>query len=165
MSIHVMKAARITHGFQEKDRAEIERLLREYEAQLGVSLCFQAFDDELAALPGFYVPPRGEFITAWDEASGQLVGSVALKPTPDDEATCEMKRLYVRPIARGTGLGRRLAEGVTAEARRIGYRRMVLDTLPWLTDAQALYLSMGFKQTGVSGSSPQVFLFERDLTA
>ncbi len=160
-----MKAARITHGFQEKNRAEIERLLREYEAHLGVSLCFQAFDDELAALPGFYVPPRGAFLTAWDEASGQLVGSVALKPAPDDEATCEMKRLYVRPAARGTGLGRRLAEAITAEALRIGYRRMVLDTLPWLTDAQTLYLSMGFRQTGMSGSSPQVFLFERDLTA
>jgi len=160
-----MKTPRIAYGFQEKDRAEIERLLREYEAHLGVSLSFQAFDEELAALPGPYVPPRGQFMTAWDAASGDLLASVALKPTPDDDMSCEMKRLFVRPAARGTGLGRRLAQEITEEARRMGYRRMVLDTLPWLTQAHALYVSMGFTQTGVGGSSPQVLLFERDLTA
>jgi hypothetical protein len=61
-----MTTPRLVFGFREKDRAEIERLLREYETQLGVSLCFQAFDDELAGLPGLYVPPLGQFLTAWD---------------------------------------------------------------------------------------------------
>jgi GNAT superfamily N-acetyltransferase len=159
-----MTMPRLTFGFREMDRVEIERLLREYEAHLGVSLSFQDFDEELAALPSPYTPPRGQFITAWDETSGTLLASVALRPSPDDPFACEMKRLYVRPAGRGTGLGRRLANEITQEARRIGYRRMLLDTLPWLTAAQALYLSMGFRQTGTSGSSPQVLLFERDLT-
>jgi len=160
-----MTTPRLVYGFHETDRAEIERLLREYETQLGVSLCFQAFDDELAGLPGPYVPPLGHFLTAWDEASCELLACVALKPDQSRERTCEMKRLYVRPNARGTGLGRKLAQEITELARRIGYQRMVLDTLPWLANAQALYVSMGFRQTGVSGGSPQVFLFERNLSA
>jgi GNAT superfamily N-acetyltransferase len=160
-----MTTPRLVFGFREKDRAEIERLLREYETQLGVSLCFQAFDDELAGLPGLYVPAVGHFLTAWDETCGGLLACVALKPDRSRKQTCEMKRLYVRPKARGTGLGRKLAQEITEVARRMGYQRMVLDTLPWLAEAQALYVSMGFRQTGVSGASPQVFLFERDLTA
>jgi putative acetyltransferase len=76
-----MTTPQLANGFHEKDRAEIERLLREYEAQLGVSLCFQAFDDEVAGLPGPYVAPLGHFLTARDEASGELLGCVALKPT------------------------------------------------------------------------------------
>jgi putative acetyltransferase len=155
---------RLTFGFHEKHRVEIERLLREYEAHLGISLCFQDFDRELAELPSPYIPPLGQFITAWDETSGALLASVALRPSPDDPSACEMKRLYVRPVGRGSGLGRRLANEITQEARRIGYRRMLLDTLPWLKEAQSLYLSMEFRQTGTSGSSPQVLLFERDLT-
>jgi ribosomal protein S18 acetylase RimI-like enzyme len=153
----------IERGFKEGDRAEIVAILREYWAALNVPLCFQGFDAEMAGLPGAYAPPGGEMIIARDHAGGGLVGCVALRPVPDTPDMCEMKRLYVRPAARGTGLGRTLALAVMAEGRRLGYRRMVLDTLPSLTAAQALYRSLGFRQTGVGTGDPAVVLFECDL--
>jgi ribosomal protein S18 acetylase RimI-like enzyme len=151
-------------GFSEAERAAIAGLLREYEAGIGISLCFQDFDAEVAGLPGDYAPPKGQMLLAraiWPNAT--LAGCVALRPVPDAPDLCEMKRLYVRPAARGGGLGRQLALAAMAEARLLGYRRICLDTLPAMRGAQALYLSLGFRQTGVSGSEPQVLLFERDL--
>ena len=104
-------------------------------------------------------------ILARERDGGALVGSVALRPVSGTPDMCEMKRLYVRETARGTGLGRTLALAAMEEGRRLGYRRMFLDTLPFLTAAQTLYQSLGFRQTGVGNSDPPVVLFECDLGA
>jgi ribosomal protein S18 acetylase RimI-like enzyme len=150
-------------GFDELDRTAIVALLREYEAGLGVSLCFQDFEAEIARLPGDYAPPTGNMLLARDASDGALVGCVALRPVAGAPDLCEMKRLYVRPVARSHGLGRQLASAALAEARRLGYRRICLDTLPAMQEAQTLYRSLGFRQIGVSASEPQVLLFARDL--
>ena len=121
---------------------EVRSLLREYEASLNVSLCFQGFEKELAELPGDYAPPRGRLILGRD--GDQSAGCVALRGL--DEETCEMKRLYLRPEFRGQGAGRRLARAVIQEARTLGYKRMRLDTLAAMRDAKALYESLGFKR-------------------
>jgi GNAT superfamily N-acetyltransferase len=153
----------LAYGFHEHDRAAIIDILREYESALGVSLCFQDFDRELAALPGDYASPTGELILARDPASNAIVGCVALKAVSGAADACEMKRMYVRPVARGAGLGRMLALAVLDAGRRLGYARMCLDTLPHLHAAQTLYSSLGFRQTGVSTSEPRVLLFEKEL--
>ncbi len=150
-------------GFEERDRERIVALLREYEAGIGISLCFQSFEEELAALPGDYAPPKGLMLLAREAEGRELLGCVAVRPVPGSPDLCEMKRLFVRPAGRGTGLGRKLALSAMAEARRLGYRRICLDTLPSMTAAQALYGALGFRQTGVATIEPPVLLFERAL--
>ncbi|HEX8386542.1 MAG TPA: GNAT family N-acetyltransferase [Rubricoccaceae bacterium] len=121
-------------------------LFQEYAAGLGVDLCFQGFDAELAALDRVYTPPAGALLLAFD--GDTAAGCVAVRPAPAAGAgTCEMKRLYVRPAYRGTGLGRRLAEAVVEEGRRLGYTRMVLDTLETMDRARAVYAALGFRET------------------
>jgi putative acetyltransferase len=116
-------------------------LFLEYQAALGMDLEFQDFSAEVASLPGQYAPPRGRLMLArHDEV---VAGCIALRPL--DGGACEMKRLYVRPAFRGTGLGRILAERVIAEAREMGYESMYLDTLPSMTGAQRLYEKLGFR--------------------
>ena len=118
------------------------RLFEAYAASLDIDLAFQDFAAEIAAMPGRYAPPAGELLLARG-AEGEPLGCVALRPMPL-EGRCEMKRLYVSPRARGLGLGRALIDAVFAEAVRIGYREMRLDTLPSMTRALALYEKAGF---------------------
>jgi len=121
-------------------------LFREYAASLPFALDFQDFEREVDELPGAYAPPRGALLLA------RGAGCVGLRPI--DDTTCELKRLYVRPSARGTGLGRRLTEAVIAEARRLGYARMRLDTVPGMDAAQSLYEQLGFREIAPYRSNP-----------
>jgi GNAT superfamily N-acetyltransferase len=113
-----------------------------YADFLGVDLTYQKFETEMAAMPGKYAPPEGELLLARGSDDAAL-GCVGLRPLGD--GVCEMKRLYVTEAARGLGLGRALAEAIVAEARRIGYDEMLLDTLPRLGAAIMLYENMGFR--------------------
>lgn len=123
------------------DADAVRALFREYADSLGIDLGFQGFEAELAALPGKYAPPGGRLLLAWRD--DEAVGCAALRPI--DAQTCEMKRLYVRPAARGERLGRRLAERICEEARQAGYARIRLDTLPSMAPAQQLYRALGFR--------------------
>lgn len=127
-----------------EDLAATMALFEAYAASLGINLSYQNFVAEMAAMPGKYAPPKGELLLARD-AGGKAIGCVGLRPLPGD-GVCEMKRLYVSPEGRGLGLGRALAKAVVEAARQIGYREMLLDTLPSLTAAIGLYEHMGFRQ-------------------
>ncbi|HKB06486.1 MAG TPA: GNAT family N-acetyltransferase [Gemmataceae bacterium] len=128
----------------------VRDLFRAYAAGLGVDLCFQSFAAELAGLPGAYAPPAGRLLVA--DAGNELAGCVALRP--HGPGVGEMKRLYVRPEFRGRGLGRELINRVMAEAAAAGYRELVLDTLPVMGEAIALYRSAGFVETGAYTFNP-----------
>jgi putative acetyltransferase len=118
-------------------------LVREYAASLNVNLDFQNFDEELLHFETEYAPPGGTFFLA--RQSGQFLACGAFRRFSDSD--CEMKRLYVRPAGRNLGIGRQLAVALIAEAKALGYKRMLLDTLPTMQSAQSLYKSLGFEPT------------------
>jgi GNAT superfamily N-acetyltransferase len=124
------------------DLDDVRSLLREYAASLSFPLDFQEFDREVAELPGAYAAPGGALLVA--RASGRAVACIALRALSAE--ICELKRLYVRPAARGGGLGRLLVDAALAEARRLGYGRVRLDTVPGMETAQALYERLGFRE-------------------
>ena len=115
-------------------------MIQEYVGWIGLDLAFQEIDAELAGLPGDYAPPRGALFVADDQA--RLIGMIGLRPF--DDAICEMKRLYVRPEARGRGLAKQLIAAALDQARRLHYSEIRLDTLPMMGDAQSLYAALGF---------------------
>jgi putative acetyltransferase len=129
--------------------AELDALrdiFQEYADGLGVDLCFQQFDQELAGLPGEYAPPRGALLMA--TVDGAVAGCCAVRPldNADYPNACEMKRLYVRKPFRGFGLGRQLAEAGLDAARARGYACVLLDTLNDMEAARALYEGLGFEE-------------------
>ena len=117
-------------------------LFRAYAASLPIDLAYQGFEGEMDAMPGKYAPPDGELLLG-RSGSGHALGCVAIRPLKP--AICEMKRLYVHPEARGTGLGRLLVQAAIAAAERFGYFEMRLDTLASMERAQALYAKLGFE--------------------
>jgi len=121
-------------------------IFREYAAGLGVDLCFQNFEAELAQLPGDYAAPRGALLLAL--VNGEVAGCGGLRALSDvDYANaCEMKRLFVRPAFRGLGLGRLLAQALMDQALRAGYSVMLLDTLDDMEAARSLYTALGFEE-------------------
>lgn len=125
------------------DLADVARLFDAYAASLEVDLDYQDFAGELADLPGKYARPAGALLLARDP-SGEAIGCVGMRPL-SDPGVCEMKRLYVSPAGRGSGLGRALMRSVTDQARRLGYHEMRLDTLPTMAAAQGLYRQAGFE--------------------
>ncbi|MGE0873089.1 MAG: GNAT family N-acetyltransferase [Burkholderiales bacterium] len=143
--------------------ATARSLFREYADAIGTSLEYQGFSAELAALPAPYVPPRGALLIAY--VDGSAAGCAGLRPI--DDASGEMKRLYVRPDCRGLGLGRRLVEAVVRSARDAGYRALRLDTLPGMATAQTLYRQLGFVETPPYGDTylPGTRFYELDLAS
>lgn len=137
-----------------EDLAAVRSLFEEYWSSFGFTPCFQNFSEELDGLPGAYVPPGGRLAIAW--AHGRPAGCIALRPA--DNGRGELKRLYVRPIHRGRGLGRLLLDWIVAEARAIGYTELIGDSLPVMRDALVLYDRSGFERSQPEGPEGTIYL-------
>lgn len=134
--------ARLVEVTDSTDIGAVRELFAEYARAVDAPACFQGFERELAGLPGEYAPPHGRLFLGREGAAA--AGCVGLRRL--DPATAEMKRLYVRPAYRGSALGRRLAEAAIAAARGADCERIVLDTLPNMSEAIALYRRLGFRE-------------------
>ena len=155
MNIEVVPAKSTEHI------AIVRELFREYAASLGIDLCFQNFEEELATLPGNYAPPRGRLLLA--KVDEQIAGCIALRPMGNEAA--EVKRLYVPPAFRRRGIGKMLVARVLDEARQMGYRVVRLDTLREMHNAKALYATFGFKEVAPyrEGQPEGIRYFEKDI--
>ena len=128
----------------------VRQFFRNYAGWLGVDLSFQGFAEEMASLPGCYAPPQGRLWCA--ELDGKPVGCVGIRPF--SEGVCEMKRLYVEPEARGHGAGHALALAGIRAAKELGYKRILLDTMPAMRMAVKLYRELGFKEAPAYYNTP-----------
>lgn len=157
-----MRSPTITPAETPEDLFIIRALFQAYADGLPVDLAYQDFAGELAGLPGRYARPHGALLLARDTA-GEPLGCVALRPLGDGR--CEMKRLYVAPAARGSGLGGALMRAVITAGRHLGYRAMRLDTLPDMTAAQAMYAAAGFQRIApyYDGAAPGTIFLELPL--
>jgi putative acetyltransferase len=135
-----MTPMRLREATSDADLQEIRRLFLTYAGSLGISLCFQNFEQELAGLPGAYSPPNGCLLLA--DFGGVAGGCVGLRPLQNQ--ACEMKRLFVAPEFRGSGAGRALVLAVMDKARSLRYTSFCLDTLPMMMKAIELYKQLGF---------------------
>ncbi|HEX7342824.1 MAG TPA: GNAT family N-acetyltransferase [bacterium] len=142
------------------DEPAVRELFLEYADSLPFSLRFQNWEHELANLAEEYGPPTGCLILAFE--ADIPAACVALRSF--SESVCEMKRLYVRPACRGLGLGKRLARTIVAEARKLKYQRMVLDTVPQMTEAVALYRALGFREIPPYRFNPMLGALFMELT-
>lgn len=152
----------IKHAETDGEIQTARELFREYEAWLGMDLCFQGFEEEMRGLPGKYAQPDGRLYVAYVE--DEAAGCIALRKL--DESICEMKRLYLRDTARGHGLGNHLIEKLISEASTIGYSKMRLDTFPpKMGKAVKIYESHGFRPIEPYYDNPHdgVLFMELDL--
>ncbi len=133
-----------------EDIGIVRRLFSEYVALLGLNLDYQDFEGERLSLPGKYAPPDGRLYLA--RCDGEPAGCGALRRF--DEERCEMKRLFVRPSFRGLDIGRMLAQRLIEDATSLGYTSMLLDTLPDMRTALALYKTLGFEERGPYYDNP-----------
>ena len=122
----------------------VRDLFRDYQAWLNNDICFHGFEEELASLPGRYDAPRGAVYLAFEK--DEVVACSAIRPRIDKpETEAEFKRLFVKDVYRGHGLGRDIFNAAMLGAKAIGYKTVVLETLPEMTAAQHLYLDYGFE--------------------
>ncbi|KAF1976571.1 acetyltransferase, GNAT family [Bimuria novae-zelandiae CBS 107.79] len=151
-----MATVKISPAEFPRDREVVAGLFAAYAESLNIDLSFQSFSDELSQLPGKYAAENGGALFlayATDVASAQVVGCVALRAFAPP-VTCELKRLYVVPEARGMGAAQRLMDATFEAARNMGYSEMLLDTLASMTAAQKLYRRCGFKETNKYYNNP-----------
>jgi ribosomal protein S18 acetylase RimI-like enzyme len=155
---------RIVQASSESEIDAARTLFGEYAAWLDLDLSFQGFAAELAALPGEYTLPRGALLLALDDEA--VLGCVGLRPL-DWPHTAELKRLYVRPEARGRRVGSLLAQAAVSRARDAGYERVRLDTLPAMVAARRLYEALGFREIHAYRFNPvaEAAFMELDLDA
>lgn len=156
-----MSSLQISHIRNDEDVVTVREMFREYEDKMGLDLCFQGFEAELASLPGNYAEPNGRLLIATSD--GQVAGCVALRKV--DQETCEMKRLYVREEFRGQRIGMALIERLIKDSREIGYKRLRLDTFPPIMGkAVELYRSYGFREIDPYTTDPHPDLLFMELT-
>ena len=146
---------------QKGDMDLVRVLFREYADWLQFDYCFQAFEQELADLPGACVPPKGGLWLA--DVGGEAAGIAAVQPLTD--AACELKRVWLREAFRGRGLGKHLVLRSIEEARSAGYRTVQLETLTRLTEARALYAQLGFQPVPAEGLAAGVVRLALGLNA